>query len=53
MHMKDRLSVIIDNGIEPRAMQVGDSGSTRIYIGDSRGKYTFTLKAEPSGHFLE
>ena len=47
--MPDSLSVIIDNGIEPRAMQVGDSGSTRIYIGDSRGKYTFTLKARRHG----
>lgn len=47
--MPDSLSVIIDNGIEPRAMQVGDSGSSRIYIGDSRGKYTFTLKARRHG----
>ena len=29
--MPDSLSVIIDNGIEPRSMRVGDSGSTRIY----------------------
>lgn len=47
--MPDSLSVIIDNGIEPRSMQVGDSGITRIYIGDSRGKYTFTLKARSHG----
>lgn len=47
--MPDSLSLIIDNGIEPRSMQVGDSGSTWIYIGDSRGKYTFTLKARKHG----
>lgn len=47
--MPDSLSLIIDNGIEPRSMQVGDSGSTWIYIGESKGKYTFTLKARKHG----
>ena len=47
--MPDSMSLVIDNGIEARSMQVGDSGSTRIYIGDCRGRYTFTLKARKHG----
>lgn len=47
--MPDSLSIVIDNGIETRSMQVGDSGSTRIYIGECKGKYTFSLKARKHG----
>lgn len=47
--MPDSLSLVIDNGIDARSMQVGDSGSTWIYIGDCKGKYTFTLKARKHG----
>lgn len=47
--MPDVLFIVTDNGIEQRSMQVADSGSTRVYIGECKGRYTFSLKARKHG----